>query len=292
MAGRNFITLDQWITEALLDTNQDGVCTTISCCHKVGSTDDEVYAVKIGERQWDPNQLAEIFMHKAKSAVQDIPSTQSFYLYAFYANRKQFQSKHHFRIDGGVELSAGTTEPATKEGGLSQVMRMSEATFQLNMRMMMENTRLLLEMNQSTARELNETRCENREMTAVFKEMLYKSATENHTHRLEEMKAQQSARDREFMYQIGPGLLNRITGKELVPESMADSGLLEVLIDSVDENSIKLLQAKLPPVAYASLAARATEHWSKKRDATALASKALEGRKDPVLDDESKDAAE
>lgn len=292
MAGRNFITLGQWITEVLLDTNQDGVCTTISCCHKIGTADDEVYAVKLEGKQWNAEQLGEIFLRKAQSAVQDVPNSQSFYLYAFYANRKQYQAKHHFRIDGGMELSAGTTEPPTKEGGLSQTMRMSEAAFQTNMRMMMENMRMTLEIQQSTVRDLHDTRTENRELIGVFKDLMIEKAANNHQNRMTELAAEQSKRDREFMYQIGPSLVNRITGKEILPESMADAGLIEVLIDSVDENSIKLLQSKLPPVAYATLAGRAAEHWKKKREAQELAIKALEGRKDPITDESPDKAAE
>ncbi len=294
MAARDFITIDQWIKEALLDVNQDGECTTISCCHRVGSSDDEVYAVKIGGRQWNANELADIFLSKAKSAVQDIPNPQSFYMYAFYANRKQPQSKHHFRVEGTQQLSDGSTEAPTKEGSLTQAMRMSEMVFQRNMQMSDGLIRMLLEINQSASVELKETRAENREMVGVFKSMLFEKATENHTFRLKEMEAAQAGRDREFMYQVGPALLNRITGKEILPEQFADAGLIEILIDSVDENAIKVLQSKMPPVAYAALAARAAEHWKKKREAAAMAAKALEGRKDPITDESAseKTAAE
>jgi hypothetical protein len=271
-----------WIQEALMDENMDGRCSAISCVHKIGAGDSEVYAIKIGEtKAWDAKELASIFMHKAKSAVQDVPGSQSFYLYAFYAGRGEHQSRHHFRIDGGSELADGATEPPTAEGRRQQGMRMDECAFQFFTRQSMEVFRIVLDTTNKQAAHNKELMHENRELVSIFKEMLFERASSNHANKLAEVAAAQSASERDFLMKLAPPLLNSITGKEIMPQSFVDTNILESLIDSLDEEGIALLSKKVPPLVWATVASRAADHLKKKKAASDAAAKALEGR-DPL----------
>lgn len=292
MNNRTFKTLDMAITEAVMDQNMDGACTAISCCHKVGSTDDEVYGIKLGNGTFDSKSLAEVFYSKASGAVQDSGSTEIFFLYFFYAGRQQHQARHRFVIESTMQLSHGQSEPPTKEGALSQAMRQNEVMFTMNMRTMTEQLRMLLESNQATSRDLFDTRQENRELIGVFKEMMVKEAAGNHTYRMTEIAEERKAKDREFLYRVVPAAVNQLVGKEIVPQALADEGMIDALIEACDEETVHLLQKKLPAPVYAIVAARAADHWKKKKEASELAAKALQGRRDPISDDDDSKAAE
>jgi len=281
------ITIDQWLFQAMADTNLDGPCTGFSLVHKVGAASDEIYAIKLGTGKWDAKEMATIFIGKAQAAVQDKLGRQEFTILAFYANRPEPQSKMSFVQENGDGTGFETTHAPTKEGALGQAMNMAQHGFTFFHQQSVVMYRMALEAAQSTAKQNQELMAENREAIQLVKTIVMDRAAQDHAFRMAEIEAKKSAETREFLMKLGPVVVNAVTGKEVFPQSTADTALIESIIDNLSESDIQAFAQKLPPALMGPLAARATEYLKKKQAAQAEASRALVGRTDPVTDDKA-----
>lgn len=279
------ITMGQWITQALLDPHKDGPCSALVCMHKTAGGEVEVYGVKLAKgQQWDGEVLATLFREKAEHHVQDIPGSQRFYILAFYG-RSEPQARLPFVVNNSAEMTNGETEAPTNEGKLSQSMRQGEVGFQFWAKMVHENVRMSMEMNESLSRENRELRNENRDAVSVVKEIIMEQAANAHTYRMKELEFARQTDERKMLMRYGGAILNEVTGKEIIPQPIADTNLLELFFDKVGEDQIKQLSAVLPPELMGPLAARASTFFKAKMEAESQATKAVEGRTDPVLGD-------
>lgn len=279
------ITMGQWITQALMDPHKDHPCSALVCMHKTGGGDVEVYGVKLAKgQQWDGEVLATLFREKAEHHVQDIPGSQRFFVLAFY-NRSEAQARLPFVVNNSAELTEGGTEAPTNEGKLSQSMRQGEVGFQFWARQVTENVRMSMDMNESLARENRELRNENRDAVSVIKDIILQQAANSHQFRMKELEYARQTDERKMLMRYGGAILNEVTGKEIIPQPIADTNLLELFFDKVGEEQIKQLGAVLPPELMGPLAARATNYYKQKNEAEKQAAQAVEGRNDPVLGD-------
>lgn len=279
------ITMGQWITQALMDPHKDGPCTALVCMHKTAGGEVEVYGVKLAKgQQWDGEVLATLFREKAEHHVQDIPGSQRFYILAFYG-RSEPQARLPFVVNNSAEMTNGETEAPTAEGRTAQAMRQSEVGFQFWAKMVHENVRMSMDMNESLSRENRELRNENRDAVSVIKDFILAQATNTHQFRLKELEYARQTEERKMLMRYGGAILNEVTGKEIIPQPIADTNLLELFFDKVGEDQIKQLSAVLPPELMGPLAARASTFFKAKMEAEQQASKAVEGRTDPVLEE-------
>lgn len=283
MAAR-FTPMDKWIAEVLIDPNKDGPCTSLSVEHKEGPRDTEVYTVKIEKGgKVDPVELAELFKRKAETHVQGLPGRQQFFLRARYNGRSESQAQLPFPVDGGADLSYGMTEAPTHEGRASQKMRHDEFGHQSWATMVHSMFHMMHDRMKADAEDRKNLVAENRDATALFKEMLFEHASRNHQFEMEKLKM-----ERENMFygqamKLGPSVINALAGKEVVPQAAADGGLIETVLDNLTPEGVKAIQAAFPPQVVGLLMARANEYMKKKVEAEKAASTAVEGRDDPIL---------
>jgi hypothetical protein len=253
--------------------------------HKTAGGEVEVYGVKLAKgQQWDGEVLATLFREKAEHHVQDIPGSQRFYILAFYG-RSEPQARLPFVVNNSAELTSGETEAPTNEGKLSQSMRQGEVGFQFWAKMVHENVRMSMEMNESLSRENRELRNENRDAVTVIKDIILQQASNSHQYRLKELEYARQTDERKMLMRYGGAILNEVTGKEIIPQAVADTSLLELFFEKVGEEQIKQLSGLLPPELMGPLAARASTFFKAKMEAEQQASKAVEGRSDPVLEE-------
>lgn len=279
------ITLDKWIAEVLNDPHKDGHCSSISCIHKEGMGEREVFTMKFEKgAKLDTVELAELFRRKAEIHVQDIPNSHLFYLKARYGGRSESEAQIPFRINGGSELAHGETEPPTPEGRASQSMRQSEFGFQFWAKQIIEVFRMNNERMTADSNTINAIQGENRDMVSIFKELIFQQAQNNHSHKMEELKYLRESQFYGQMAKLGPALVNTMTGKEVFPQSTADSALIEGLLDQLTEEQVKAMQGFLPPQVMGLLMARATDHWKKKAEAEQTAVEAVKNRPDPLME--------
>ncbi len=265
-------TLDQWIREALTDTEKDGKCTALVLMHIAGMAEKELDAVKLGARQWDVKELASRFRGKAQSYAEGITGRQTFCLYAFYADRSEPQSRKPFIEHGDTEMgenSLGTENP-TPGGLTAQAMRHMEGVLSLTMR----QTATLFEANNHTVQALLQQNQalmrENRESFEIVKEMLMAQATRTHEHKMEALLFARKTRERNKLLGFAPVLINTILGREVFPESKVDTAIIERIAEDLSEQDLMKLGSSLSgvgikPEVLGPLAGRMADLLKRKR---------------------------
>ena len=89
--------------------------------------------------------------------------------------------------------------------------------------------------------ELNTSRAEVNDAYAIVREMMMRERGEQHAMRMREIEAQNSGKNNEQMMKMLPALVNTASGKEVFPQSSADTTLIEGLADNVDPKQIETL---------------------------------------------------
>jgi len=268
MAGRQ--TLDQWIAEALLDTEKDGDCTALSLVQVIGTRDQEVYAMKLGGRAMDPKELARIFRTKAENHVAEIPGTQTFNLLAFYANRPEPQARRGFTVVGeATDQGQLSTEGPTEKGIVQQCMRHNEAHTQLALRhtaAMIEASARMLDRLATHNEKLIK---ENHDALDIIKQMMQQKITEDREFQLKQLQFERDSKEREKLLNYAPSLVNTLTNREVFPQATADTALIETIIDSMSEEDIMKLASSgiIKPEIWGPLAQRMKKSLEKRRKA-------------------------
>lgn len=271
------IALIGWIREVMADQHDGKFCSAIACTHKEGNQDTEVYSVKFSDdKTWDAKDLAELFSRKAESHVAEIPGTQLFFLYAFYGDGGEPKGRRAFRINNNdVEFGYGGTEPPTPQGGLMQSMRHSENAYQFSMR----HTQYLMDkqygMIEMLVRQNTVLMRENVDALQVAKLTLLERAQFEAERMKEEGKKQMGL---EFL-KLLPPLVNKALGREVFPQSTADTKLIETVISKLGENDMEKLAGILPPELMGLIAARGAQYFEEKNRARALAESAVLSKK-------------
>lgn len=279
-------TLKQWLDEILVDPEK-GNCTMLSCVHMVANAEKEVHTIKFGAKKWTTADLAELFMRKCRNFCSELSGVQMFQLLAFFNNESEPGPRRYFRVQGeGDILGQSNTEGANATGLASQAMRHLEAMAAIHVR----NTGLLFEAQNETIRtlsvQLNNSRNENIQVFDALKTMLIEQATNVHIHKMAEIEAQNSADTRKSVIKLLPALANRLTGKEIMPESTADTALFEAITDHIlkDEEAAKAMMSaatKFPPQIAGMLASRMEQiakakNEQKERDAKIVHSNGMD----------------
>lgn len=261
--------LRQFITECLLVSDKQDLygvkkCTGFSLVHMRGGQEVELKTIKIGSRQWEPKDLAELFESTAETFAGGVPGTQQFQVMAFYDDNERPQSFYPFRKTCDPEHDGITTEPPTPTGQLSQFMRHLEAKERMTSQYTVSIFSILERTVKTQADRIAALEKEQFDAVDLAKEMILKSVAQNHDREMELLKAKQSAGDREKVLALLPAVVNRVTGKEIFPQATADTALFENLAGSLTEKQVQQLSSILTPEQWGLVAARLVDAVDKK----------------------------
>ncbi len=261
--------LRQFITECLLVSDKQDLygvkkCTGFSLLHMRGGQEVELKTIKIGSRQWEPKDLAELFESTAETFAGGVPGTQQFQVVAFYDDNERPQSFYPFRKTCDPEHDGITTEPPTPTGQLSQFMRHLEAKERMTSQYTVSIFSILERTVKVQADRIASLEKEQFDAVDLAKEMILKSAAQSHDREMELLKAKQSAGDREKVLALLPAVVNRVTGKEIFPQATADTALFENLAGSLTEKQVQQLSSILTPEQWGLVAARLVDAVDKK----------------------------
>ena len=78
-------------------------------------------------------------------------------------------------------------------------------------------------------------------------EVARKNIEENHERAMQEHRYARETAEREAMLRLLPSLANTITGREVFPQSTADTDLLEKIALSVPPEYVQAITGQLPP---------------------------------------------
>jgi hypothetical protein len=236
--------LDQWIQEAITDTDKNGKCTALALVHMVGVIEKEIHARKLPDKIALDSifEMAEMFRGKAQSYAEGLAGAQQFQMLAFYADRKQAQGFYPFMEQGYTQMEGLATEGPTPQGLLQQMMRHNEVMTQSYVRKDAILMEYMGKMIEQQANIIFQTRRENIESFGMVKELILALSVQKHDRRMEELTYERETSQRDALYKVVPALINGATGREVIPQSNADTSLVEMLIDKVAKKGPAALQ--------------------------------------------------
>lgn len=248
------VTLESWINHARTDTDKEKPCSGYALVHR--PSDKELHTVTLGGSPGKSDQeMADMFLGIAQSYAEGMSGVQSFEMLAFYGSNEP-QGFKPFQISGRTEFDGLATEGADKHGALAQGMRLTEMMVQGSFKQlshMHDATRLMM---QDMGSENMNLRKENREMFTVLKELLVEREKLAHDRQIEEMRYQRSTEERALWLRMAPPLINNILGKDIFPQSTADTALIEAAVEHLTPEHMNILSTVLPPQLWGPLASR------------------------------------
>ncbi len=278
-------TLEQWIFEALNDTDKkEGKCSGLALVHRVGSASQEIHAVDIGSRKWDARELAQLFKGKAQNYAAEMVGVQTFNLLAFYGGSKEHQALKPFIEQGVTDFDGMSTEAPTKDGLLQQMMRHTEAERQIGAKQVQGLIEMTMTLANVVVKENLALRAESRENFEMIKTLVMGQVENREAARLKELQFQRESQERNKWLSFAPAVINRVFGRDVLPESLEDTALIEGIAEKLtEEDFTKLARSGISPEVLGPFAARMAGLLEKKRTASEQARHALNGA-DPETD--------
>jgi hypothetical protein len=241
MAYKN---LETFIEECISDS--DRKCVALSCVYEMPSGGSkEVQTVSLGGKTWDAATLFRMFKGIAENHVQDRPGLHTFLLQPFFDGKTTPDRPQTFIVSDG-ELKQGgagrvVTEHPTQAGLIAQQMRHTEELVRANVGLVqtmagtwLTERREMLENESTNRREINDA-------YTIVREMMMAASQREHELRMQQLEFERTSRERELMIKMAPGLLNTISGKEILPNEMGDSALIDKIAERVGPDQLALL---------------------------------------------------
>jgi hypothetical protein len=276
-------TIEQWIAEALSDPDKEKPCTAISLVHMGGNgiSQKEIHTTALSGKTHEPKKLASLFQTKAENYAQDLGGIQTFNLLAFYGGEQEPQAFHPFKvIDGDISDGAMVMSETPDPRGLqAQLMKHLETKEKLLVG-------FIQEIVVTTLRDRTKLQEEVNDAYAVMREMLLKTATEHHDHRMKELEYARQSEERGQLLRLAPALVNGLTGREIIPQSTADTAMIEEIARRVKPEMLQELVkfGILPAELLGPLAARFNEVRERDRQAKEEVKRIPASNSDPAKD--------
>lgn len=260
---RQLKTLQSWIEDALTDPDKvdaDGNQRPISgmtLVHLKGEAVQEIHSVRFTKgKSYTGASLHTLFRGKADSFAQGFPGVQTFQLMAFYgqAEPEAFQP---FQVMGTLDNNGQGTEAPDDRGERQQKMRWTDAFMtQMFMRQQQLDSTFArtLELQNKTIELLGsrvvDLQSENIEAIKLLVEGMAERATNQNEAKMQQLAYERQTQERQAIIKSVPYLANTILGKEVFPQSVADTALLEQIAESITvEQAMQLAQMIDPKVA-------------------------------------------
>ena len=278
------IALGEWLAQAVSDPDKEGGCIAFVMHHTLagGKRGDFVHKTARGSGEWDLKKVEEVLDAKARMFVQEKPGRQVFRVYPFYgpgagaaSGTKEAGEAGYFEFsrERQEEGVGGLTEEPDVRGQTSQQMRHNEALGALYISGMNQLMGHVLEHNRQLAEEAMHLRRDNAQNFETMKGMVLQVESHAHEMRMREMEFDRTSVFYKKAMEVAGPILNTVTGREIVPQSFADSQLLEAVIlhmadqkDGTDDGAaMEKLLSTFPTHIQAAIMAKGAETLKKRR---------------------------
>jgi hypothetical protein len=266
---KRYKTLEAWIREALTDTDKDKECTALACIHKkIEGGTKEVHTVKLTGKTHEPGKLAELFRGKAEAFSQDMGGIQKFELQAFYGTN-EVQASHGFTIiDGELHVGADRVHKETPDGPgiVAQAMRHAEKAYELATGLIQQVAVTSIQREEKFTIREERLQTEVSDAYIIIRDMLMDKIKQDHAMIMQRLEYERTSQERKRLLDLAPALANTVAGRELFPQSTADTALLDALADKVKPEFIENLvtMGVITPELAGPLSIRLTEAINKK----------------------------
>jgi hypothetical protein len=269
------ILLSDWLTHAVSDPDKEGGCTAFVMHHTIagGKKGDFVHKIARGSSEWDLKKVEEVFDAKAAMFVQEKNGRQVFRVYPFYGGRGESEGYFEFPKERSEEGVGSLTEEPDVRGQTSQQMRHNEALGALYVSGINQLMGHMLEHNRQLADEATHLRRDNQQNFETMKGMVLQMESHAHEMRMREMEFERTSVFFRKASELAAPLLNTVTGREIIPQSFADTQLLEAIVSHMaaqqdgtgNGDALYQMLGTFPQHIQVSMMARASEIMKKKR---------------------------
>lgn len=254
-------TMRQFIADCLLVSEKQDLygvkrCSGFSLVHMRGGQQVELKTVRIGSRSWDTKELAQLFESVAENFAGGVPGVQQFQLLAFYDDQDQPQSFYPFRKAGEQEGDGIVTEGPTGTGPMAQMMRHYEADRRITTQYASTLFSYMERLLDKAGKRIEQLEQQEQDAIELAKTVVMEQSQKQHERRIEIMKLERAEKDRDTIVKLLPAVANRVLGKEIIPQSDADSAIIEHLADTLEPDQVQKLAAVLRPEQWALIADR------------------------------------
>lgn len=238
MARRKPQTLESWIHEALTDEDKDQKCTGLSLVYvKANGSFQELHSINIQKKVAQPDQLAEIFTRKAESFSADLDGVSDFQLQAFYGQKDPQAWKPFKCFNGELRLNGAeipVTESPDNKGLTHQLMRHLEETQRMFMAFTQGVIVKQMDDRQSLQREVFEA-------YELVRNVTMKQLELDHAKLLDLKRYERETQNQKVLLQLAPGLVNAVTGTELLPQGQEDSTYIDMIARKIKPEHVQMM---------------------------------------------------
>lgn len=236
--ARKRVTVEQWISQALADADKGAPCSGLSLVYiKTVGGHEEIHTKQFGGQPQDAAQLAQFFIDRATGYAQDLPGIQTFKLLAFYGKNEP-QASFPFTVADG-EMTAGNDVPyskhePTQQGLLAQLMKHNEQIMAMAIGITQTHAVAAVQREDSMRREVAEAQM-------IVRDVIFNMRKETHEMQMAQLQFQRSTQERAMLGKAIPSIINHLAGKEVMPEAMADTELIDAMAMKVKPEHLQQL---------------------------------------------------
>ena len=229
-----FQPLSEWIEEAIGLEDGRPKCTRLACMYvRASGAEVSVKSRDIGDKPPPAKELATLFERSACAHGQELEGIQTYRMLAFYGGDEPDGAGHPFHVLNGQLRNGGLHAPperADATGLVQQTMRH------------LENTQKMLA--DLIGKHMEDRQAMQTEITACYgiiqKSMIERVNLEfNRQKELAEF--QRATEERKAIMALLPVLLNTLSGAEVIPNTTADTALIEGLARAVPLESVQMM---------------------------------------------------
>lgn len=264
----NRVKLKDFLMRQFYQEHDEGPCVKLVVRHidSAGRSakDGEVWSSKIAHsdtcvtvEEDDLDTLITEIENICFDDAEGLGGVQKYRLMSYCKFKPEPKSRYTFRFAAGDtdEDEVGLTEPATKQGLVSQMMRHCESYARINAHVSSQTISQLQRMNGKQAEHIENLLQERHE----YFEMLETLKSQHHERELSTLEAASKEKRNEQIFDsarlLMPALVNRISGKKILPEATTPTEeLLKNFAESLNQDQMgKILQALNPTQQLAML---------------------------------------
>jgi hypothetical protein len=241
----NYTTLLKWLETAIGDKERGAEAALLQAFYKRhDGAPREVKTIQLKGKTFEIAGLSKTIQGVCETFAQDFPGLSQFEIQVHYGVGDA-PAVHTITVMEGEMLQNGrgrTVKESNDAGGLvSQAMRHTEKMAEMLVGMISQGAVTSLQREQAAFASAEKLRAEVNDAYAIVREVLLSRNKEQHDMRMEELKFAKSLDERKRIMELMPALANTVSGREIFPQSVADTKLIEALATKVPPELLQQL---------------------------------------------------
>ena len=263
-----------WVRQRCNDKENPAVSFSVEHLTTGGNTGKEVgnpIPLVEGCPTMSTEEIASALENMSEAFAEGLQGSQQFRIVAVLKSGGTLEFP--FRKHGEADPGGYGTESASATGHLAQMMRLNEALTRIGL---VHSETLLgkaVDMLGVMTKQNQELMSENADAFRIVREVLMKQTIDNDERQLKLIKERRNADLWRKGVGIAPAVINRLLGSEVIPQSTADSALIDSIAENITAEQVEMLahSGMLPAPVMGLLMDRLKEGFDAKVKEDALA---------------------